>query len=64
MRVLEVIMNKLFALINWLVVWSPSHLPILWSATVWSGHFRGRRSGRAYQIPVTFVRDGADIFYV
>lgn len=55
-------MNKLFALINPLVVWlAQSFAHSLVSHQVVVLAFVGRRSGRAYQIPVTFVRDGADI---
>ena len=55
-------MNWLFARVNPLVVWlARSFAHRLISARIVVLGFSGRRSGNAYQIPVSYVRDGQDV---
>ena len=54
-------MKKLFALVNPLWCCSPGRLPTVWSAIKWSCCLYWSPHGRPYRIPVSFVRDGADI---
>lgn len=55
-------MKKLFALVNpFVVLLARSFAHRLVSHQVVVLSFIGRRSGRPYRIPVSFVRDGADI---